>query len=899
MKTGKMWTEYQTALLNNDAVQIKYFKGKLLNSGNGTEADFANANQWLEQCNQIKEKTLKAISDGVFRNSMSFDALEQEIAQQGEAFVQFMGFAIDQAYKDRFSSSKTENINKMNKKKSPVSPVEDKPKKKSKGEILQLIGELFKRGNKKELKEVTKEALSLYPLIQPEIDQRIQTEKTYKDFISRARKLGLADKSQKDLDLLLSQLKKMQLNNPYIAGKIRKSYEDAVATRERNEKNLEFSKQVQSAAVAVKAKSTSLSTGLKPAELSELTFTDIHPNFISQLTPAKKWTVLIDETGQCFDTAAFKKKSKPSEKGKLVAILVPDYCKLPELKAGFHSNSESFKTMQKVYADIFSSPCGVLGIPVDGLHKLDADLWYIGIETLIDLILRLIPVSNKTHVDILVEKREITPEKSELLQKSCERCLNQLSRNNPYRADVFSLTGKVIKKTDHPWNGYADALAFCWGGTTVSSLLEHYQWKDTCLFDSNPELLRQAIDALTVLKPLSEDEWTELIKHSSPENTNSIANVILQNLGEMVQNDSELWNMYLNFVQNHLYSKAIDLRQLSKQIGWLKIYKPVDAEISPKLRLIWLTTQLAENNHLGRTGLFEQFQKEFEDLCNSLFEEDAPLTCLATLHIAVEKMDCFNFKDAYRIVKPWLKQNEAIPGRKCFGQVLSTIGQLNAFIGNQNAAVEAFDKALEKFSLLTDKKQGQSEAGQTLAYKVIAMMDSDPVPENMVSTLETYLGMSLTEAAERFSVNADVADKYRHHILLRYLANNPDSQAAKVYLDNQGKWAAADLYHPWELIEFYRGLLISDAEKRNAYFRSGYKIAAAGHGPLQVIAAVILGGIYYSDSSVKEELASLTSSIIESMPYLGKERIKALNAQIAEPISPLELAKAILPFNFR
>ena len=631
----------------------------------------------------------------------------------------------------------------------------------------------------------------------------------------------------------------------------------------------------------------------------------IHPNFLGHLDFSPHWTISIDESGSYFSSNSIDKPNHPHI-GKFVAIIVPDSVKLPSLGKGFHMVGTSECKKMKIINSICKSPCGVLGITIQSLQPVIGQLWIHGIETLFDLILRLLPMNNSSSMVLLsveVEERaEYKPIQSDInLKTMCEHALYQFSRIYPHLGNRIEIqSAKFIKKSSTKNVSYADAVANIWD-TDKQYYLDYTGWKNTCLLKEKPKTLKEIIDFLGNKQSIPLTDWNLLLDSIDKMETLNctLSGQMLYKLGLEVQNDIEKWESYLNFVQDHLYSKAINLHLLNKQIEWLLKFSPPEGQITPQERLMWVSTQMAKDNHYGNSEYYHQCRKELDILCKTLYDENAPLTCLAALNAAVAEADNFNFLGISELLTPWLNEKEAVPGRKYFGQVLSSMGQYYAFTGNQNAAVEAFDKALEKFSLLTDKKQGQSEAGQTLAYKVIAMMDSDPVPENMVSTLETYLGMSLTEAAERFSVNADVADKYRHHILLRYLANNPDSQAAKVYLDNQGKWAAADLYHPWELIEFYRGLLISDAEKRNAYFRSGYKIAAAGHGPLQVIAAVILGGIYYSDSSVKEELASLTSSIIESMPYLGKERIKALNAQIAEPIPPLELAKTILPFNFR
>jgi hypothetical protein len=141
-----------------------------------------------------------------------------------------------------------------------------------------------------------------------------------------------------------------------------------------------------------------------------------------------------------------------------------------------------------------------------------------------------------------------------------------------------------------------------------------------------------------------------------------------------------------------------------------------------------------------------------------------------------------------------------------------------------------------------------------------------------------------------------------HHVFLWYLVhvNTPDLKSIiDKYLSHKTEWKT-DFGHPWELITFYRALLQNDTAARKAYLDQAYKqVAQVNDGTLQVIACVILGGLYYYDSSRKEELAELTQKVIDTMPYLGEARVKALKNQLESPVEPLALAKAVLPFNFR
>ena len=92
-------------------------------------------------------------------------------------------------------------------------------------------------------------------------------------------------------------------------------------------------------------------------------------------------------------------------------------------------------------------------------------------------------------------------------------------------------------------------------------------------------------------------------------------------------------------------------------------------------------------------------------------------------------------------------------------------------------------------------------------------------------------------------------------------------------------------------------MLCDDQEEKLIHLRKAYDIAKCGGLTLQVIAAVILGLIYFYDESVKQEFEKLVQYVRSSLPKLG-ERRKLLERQLRN-IEPLDFAKLVLPFNFR
>ena len=179
-------------------------------------------------------------------------------------------------------------------------------------------------------------------------------------------------------------------------------------------------------------------------------------------------------------------------------------------------------------------------------------------------------------------------------------------------------------------------------------------------------------------------------------------------------------------VLNHLDSKAIQLNFLKRQVNYLADNMPPESDLPPRLRIIWLTAKLAEENHLGRIA--EHLSGQLEKLLPAMYLEDAPLCCWSILHQAVTQTNAFRFASAQKIIRDFCNTFALIPadlsckkffsdsgkissefnskiavaGTRYYGQLLSSLGQHEAFCGNREQADEYFLCAIKCFSLLSD-----------------------------------------------------------------------------------------------------------------------------------------------------------------------------------------------------
>lgn len=677
-----------------------------------------------------------------------------------------------------------------------------------------------------------------------------------------------------------------------------------------------------------------------------------NPHFLKNLRPSRRWTVVMDETGNGFASGDISGR-EGSDRGKFVAVIIPAESDLKRLSGGDHAMESNEARRAEILTDLYGSRpyCGILGVTLDGMAKVSeyahVDYWYNLVERTIDIVLRLLPIEGEgtSEISFLLEKRGAFNDKlsNSMAERALHTCLYKLAKADPGRERLIKATMRVEAKNETKnkdfiaYNGYVDAIACVWHSSdrrkaTVRSLSE-YGLRGTCLLSGNSQNIPELIDAATTNSPLRPDVWADLVVSAKKDGRDSLQHVLLEKFGERVRSDVGLWTEYLEETRRHLDSHAVDLHGLGTRIEWLSSFMPDNACLPPRLELLWLTVKLAHANHCGATEDQMRFVKidmdRFRGLIRDLYEEDAPLACKATLHLAVQATDSFEFDKARSYLLDFLnagieKQaesgfiskikaiitggrsansfpaaNPAVTGLRYYSQLLSSLGQCEAFEGNATAAANYFIKAIDGFSRLSEDRDGDID--QTTAYLVTSMMDSAKTPDDMLlSGMEKYLGGSLADVIPVLAASDDSAVKYHHHILLRYLASGrAPKSAVESYLACRDDWAHSVNGHPWELIEFYRGLLVASPAGKRDLFARAFDIAKSGGPTLWVIAAVILNGLIPFDPSKKGLYPVILADIKKALPALGSERIAVLESAVSAPQPPLEFACKVLPFNFR
>ena len=834
----------------------------------------STANAWLDQCLELEKKALALAEIGKNRDSLEFDELKKQAKALGGNVCGYLCQKFDQAVIEYETRSNAENL-----------PGDQSASRKAKGFLLGEITTYStwgKRGRQR-LLQCLEEIRKLYPEAVKEAERRkVRGEK-----IAHYKTLA-ANSSQENLSELLKQMRKEGF------------FEYEISLVRKMKDKIKLSKEITQTAARLISPPSSPENEPEFAILTrELSFRNIHPNSIPELAPAAEWTILFDETGTDFKESAFGNNVSDLSLGRMVALVVPDYTELPPCREKCHSVDLLPSEIHAMQQTLLSHKCGIIGIPVNALYRIHAEQWFACIETLLDLILRLLPISGKTRLKIYVEQRgKVTARNDYLLQKTCDDCLYHLSRAFPERSLSVEMEPHIIRKEDHPWNGYVDAVAFCWSSPSGRVILNESGWNQTCLINSSPYFLRRCIDVMEREESIQPADWTELLNTSTTE-TNSLGRSLLINLGERAKQAPAIWKNYLDHVVTHLNSKAINMRLLGRQLNWLSTYMPAEEELPPRLRLLWLTAKLAEENHRGCVATHPDSREEFLKLSERLFEEDAPLVCNAALNLAVSYTDEFDFVRARQLLDPWMMRRPEVPGLQYYGRLLSSYGQCEAFQGNNTEAISCFRQAIEAFGRLSEAESARLDIQQTSAYLLTSLMECLPErKEEFIREAEMYFGGRICEVAPRLGVSIEDGSKYQHHILLRYLScadSSPEERNA--YLSSAGQWRVG-IGHPWEMIEFYRASLVETLPEKVEHLQNAYEIAMTGAGTMHVIGAVILGSLLLLQPEREQEYRELVDRCAAEIPALG-ERLNILQRHCDCKYQPLELAARVLPFNFR
>lgn len=622
-----------------------------------------------------------------------------------------------------------------------------------------------------------------------------------------------------------------------------------------------------------------------------------HPNSLRHLPPHDHWDILIDETGEAFESPA---GAPHKSLGRLVALAIPvGLAELPPLKPDFHASRETDEVIDEALTAVLKAPVGVVGISTRDPLAGRSPGWFTSVYHLVQLTLRLLPLKSGGNavVNVRIEQRGVVQAGVDtgLIH---QLLVHELLGLDKQRFDNLKLDIAVVGKEGHPANGYCDAVAHCWGGSNKLRL-KRTAFSGHCFLTPDDSSLERLFAALDGVEPLEPADWYRLAGGLSGEPQHSLAHAMMRQLGHRVAENSALWRRYLEEVQSRLSRKSFRLPELAAALDWLDAWKPADTALPKRLQLQWHTAALASANHFGQVDLDRIAQ--CLELGKALWEEAAPEVCQSALRIAVACTNAFEFANAGAVLGQWRDQPAAVCGLLNRGKLLSSLGQVAAFTGDPTGAAALFDEALAHFARLSDPAEAERESAQTRIYRLIALMDQPGAnPAALGAAFKQHFGEPLVQAATSLALSGDER-RYEQHVLLRALVQHPGlREAREAYLRQSGEWQVGE-GHPWALIHAWRGWLLLDAGQNKAAgtaFRKAVELCREdGNGPIlfwmgEVLAALAarLGiGTVKPDPEVQAKLKDL-------LPHAPHDRLRLFEDQDADPRTALA---ACLPFNFR
>lgn len=536
----------------------------------------------------------------------------------------------------------------------------------------------------------------------------------------------------------------------------------------------------------------------------------VHPNSILNLPEAEVWHLLIDETGSRFNAEALTLPAEDHQVGRVVGLLHPEAVKLPLLPHAFHATDSSpYEVHHKLRKLLKHQSIGILGATIQ-LSELEGRSWINAVQHLVRWVLALLPASGAPiTLKVFIEQRAPYREGADL-RALAETLKTEMKSLSPQRLANLNLNFQIIPKTGHPHNGYVDSLAYVWGSPkpTNRKFIEETELLDGCLIESESHILERLFLIIQHQHKLTPVDWYQIASTSQAEREGTILEESLQEVALRCQVDVPLWELFLSHCADKLERKEYHPHALLNATDWLAQAQPDNTSSIQKLRL--KNTQLAAANHLGRVE--QALATSAHTLAMQLFDENAQIACQTFLRTIVMHCNNFNFEAAESTAEEALKIPVAMIGKKNYGKLLSSMGQIYAF-KNDAGAPHFFQQALEVFLSLHDQTDALADINQTRNYQLIWLMDQANANEHEVinglcDLLNVETELDLRKVAIEYATGAR-SRRFSHYLLLRACIMCPEitKHIARAYWSQQQQWQS-ESGHPWQLIALYRGMLI-------------------------------------------------------------------------------------------
>ena len=319
---------------------------------------------------------------------------------------------------------------------------------------------------------------------------------------------------------------------------------------------------------------------------------------------------------------------------------------------------------------------------------------------------------------------------------------------------------------------------------------------------------------------------------------------------------------------------------------------------SPRMRLLRILLEMQRANHNGDPEAVNRLVADYKIQRQRLISIDRELSAYADMNLIVHDHDLFLFEEGLSTANSWI-DDPLFPALSLVnrGRMLSSRGQSYALLKRHKDADREFNAALSLFE--SEAQLYRKEIDQTRVYQCFNLLDLEP--SRAVDAMETILHNSLPAAGK--DPASALGNPFHEHLFLKLLWTfrrelKPTTQD---YLTHSADWPAIHDCHPYELILFYRTLLIFDHDRNTAqiFVRNTEELfeRMSYGGTIGLIHSYIrvifkrMGIGTASDAEFNDEL-----NIVEGYLPTAKSQINTLRHAWEDPSIDIS---SVLPFNYK
>ena len=295
---------------------------------------------------------------------------------------------------------------------------------------------------------------------------------------------------------------------------------------------------------------------------------------------------------------------------------------------------------------------------------------------------------------------------------------------------------------------------------------------------------------------------------------------IMDDLKLRLNENKELKRELLKLLEAKYLDKDRDMGKLRKYFTEIMPFiESEEKDAKTVTKLMFTSIRLQNANHEGNPEKIREYLKDYDEKRERAIElKKWEYLADCELNLAVHYNDEFLFDKALETIR----RNESNYDKfdiSTESKFYSSLGQNFSINKNFEDAEKYFCKALDLFEKSEDPNK-LKEIDQTTVYRMFNLLEwkNPEYPQKF----REFFGEPADVA--KFAKENSTADQYRHHLFIRSVFECGElEEYKKAYLAESKNWEYWP-QHPWQLIEFYRAMLLDDEAESYKHLENALKI---------------------------------------------------------------------------